>query len=314
MQRKKLFQENFNSMGMNKIFSIILVAVVISGLNRPGVAGELINPRLDATYVKSTDGSKRISLSLSARIDEKRVSIGNAELHVTASNDILNTELGVVTTNQTGKAFLDLKGDRSIPKDNDGYYTFNIRFAGNQSLNEVIKTIRVKDIFMEMSVSKKDSLTDVFVKVFTINEAGEKVAVPGIPVDFFIKRIFCLYRFGGEKTDSLGTCSVEFPQSIPGDTTGKIEVVTRIIDHDDYATVETAGSFNGGNPVIIEPMHKRGLGDTDAPLWMVYTLLVLLSGVWLHVLYVILSIIRINIIGKRAEAEEKARLNAAIKP
>jgi len=71
-------------------------------------------------------------------------------------------------------------------------------------------------------------------------------------------------------------------------------------ENDIYGTVETVRTFTGGKLLIIEPKQKRGLGDTDAPLWMVYTLLILLSGVWLHVLYVIGLVIRISIIGKNA--------------
>ena len=107
-------------------------------------------------------------------------------------------------------------------------------------------------------------------------------------------------RFGGEKTDSTGTCVAEFPKNMPGDTAGMVLVIAKILENETYGTVETSQSFTGGTPLMIEPKPKRGLGDTDAPLWMVYTLIVLLSGVWLHVIYVISLVIRINIIGKKA--------------
>ena len=44
--------------------------------------------------------------------------------------------------------------------------------------------------------------------------------------------------------------------------------------------------------VVVE--KRRGLGDTDAPLWMVYTLIVLLSVVWFHYLYVFFIMYKIN--------------------
>ena len=46
---------------------------------------------------------------------------------------------------------------------------------------------------------------------------------------------------------------------------------------------------------------KRGLGDTNAPLWMVYTLIILLSLVWFHYLYIIITVFRIRWLGKYAE-------------
>jgi hypothetical protein len=65
--------------------------------------------------------------------------------------------------------------------------------------------------------------------------------------------------------------------------------------------------YKGGKRLLLEPKQKRGLGDTDAPLWMVYTLLVLLSGVWFHVIYVLGLVIRINIKGKKALKQQKTQ-------
>jgi hypothetical protein len=208
--------------------------------------------------------------------------------------------MGTVVTDQKGKAVLDIKPGTSIPEDKEGNYTFDIRFAGNQKFNTASKTVIIRDVNMEISFSEKDSLKNVLVKVYTVNEKGVKEAVHDVPVEFYVLRLFCLYRFGGEKTDSSGLCTAEFPKNMPGDTTGKVMVVAKILENDTYGTVETVRNYAGGKPLIIEPQTKRGLGDTDAPLWMVYTLLVLLSGVWLHVIYVISLVIRINIMGKRS--------------
>jgi len=293
-------------MRLNLIYTIIFLLTIIPGTGSTALAGELISPRLDAAYTKSPDGTKRISVSLSARIDDKRINISDATIQITASGESGNPGLGTVVTKSNGKAVLDIPSGVSLPKDPEGYYTFILRFAGNQKLGEASKTFRVMDAFMEMSFVKVDTVNNVQVKVFKINEKGEKTVVPDVPVEFYIKRLFCLYPFGSEKTDSTGTCTAEFPRNMPGDTTGKVIVISKILENDEFATVETMKDFAGGKPVIIEPMKRRGLGDTDAPLWMVYTLLVLLSGVWIHVAYVIGSIIRINTIGKRELARQNS--------
>ncbi len=287
-------------MNRKKIYPVILILVVISGFDYIAHASELVDTRLGATYVKLTDGTKRISLSLSASIDDKRVNIENAPLQISAVNESEKTLLGTAVTDQKGKAFLGyqiryspfLKTKRVIIHLISGY-------AGNQKFNIASKTIHVKDVNMEISFSEKDSIKNVIVKVSAFNETGGKVDVANVPVEFYIQRLFCLYRFGGEKTDSSGLSIAEFPKNMPGDTTGKVIVVAKILENDTYGTVETVRNYLGGKPLIIEPKANRGLGDTDAPLWMVYTLLILLSGVWLHVLYVLGLVIRINIMGKK---------------
>ena len=286
-------------MRLTKIVPIILVLSTIPVYLNTLFAGELIHPRLGATYVKLTDGTRRVSLSLSASIDDKRVNILNAPLEISVVDGSEKTLVGRTVTDQKGKAVLDIKQEKSIPADKEGYFNLEILYPGNEKFESASKSLHLKDISMEITFSEKDSLKYVHAHLFTMNEMGMKKAVRDVPVEFYINRLFCLYRFGGEKTDSSGVCMVEFPKNMPGDTAGNVSVVAKIVENDDFGTVEKVSIFNGGTPLVIEPKQKRGLGDTDAPLWMVYTLLVLLSGVWLHVLYVLGLVIRINLIGKK---------------
>ena len=262
-------------------------------------ADEPVHPQLGASYVKLTDGTKRFSLSLSASIDDKRVNIIDAPLSVYIVDETKKELLGTVKTSHSGKAVLNVNPDKTLPKGKDGNYTFEIRFDGKDKIGSASKTIQVQDAFLEMSFSEKDSVNNVVVRVVSVNDKGENATIRGVPVEFYIKRLFCLYRFGGMKSDSTGLCTVEFPKNMPGDTIGNVIVVAKILENDTYGTVETIRTFPHGKRLNIEQKAKRGLGDTDAPLWMVYTLLVLLSGVWCHVIYVISLVVRINLIGKK---------------
>lgn len=283
-----------------KIYPILIILSIITGFIQTTLAGELINPRLDGSYEKMPDGTKKISLTLSASVDDKRVYIQNTTVQVSVINESEKTLLGSAVTNTKGKAIFEINPGKSIPIDKDGYFSFEIRYNGDQKYNVVSKTVHVKDLFMEISFPHKDSVNNVQVRVSAMNEKGVKEAVQDIPVEFYIKRLFCLFKFGGEKTDASGLCTVEFPKNFPGDTTGKVVVVAKVLDNEIYGTVGSSLDFKGAKPLILEPKQKRGLGDTDAPLWMVYTLLVLLSGVWINVFYVIGLVIRINIKGKKA--------------
>ena len=290
-------------MRQKKTYPVILILAAILGFSCIAHAGELIDPTLGATYTKLSDGTKNIFLSLSARVDDKRVQLENASITVFAVNESRKILLGAVATDTKGKAVLSVKPDKSIPRDKDGCFTFVVEYYGDSKFNKASKTIRVRDVTLSMTFVEKDSAQTVQVKAYELKDNGVRSAVKGIAVEFYIKRLFCLYKFGGEKTDSSGFCVANFPKNMPGDTSGNVVVVSRILENDDFGTVETVQTFTGGKPLVIAKKEKRGLGDTDAPLWMVYTLLVLLSGVWLHVLYVISCIVRINIQGKKALAQ-----------
>jgi hypothetical protein len=92
--------------------------------------------------------------------------------------------------------------------------------------------------------------------------------------------------------------SLEFPTSIPGNQLGYLTIVAKVEDNESYGNVAVSGTINWGKPLPPMKIIKRGLGDTDAPLWMVYTLIVLLSVVWFHYMYVIYTVFRIRHLGK----------------
>jgi len=117
-------------------------------------------------------------------------------------------------------------------------------------------------------------------------------------VIFYVPRQFSLLKIGEAELND-GKCVIEFPISLPGDSIGNLNIIARIEESKEYGTVEAIGVKDWGNPrppVIIEA--RRGLGDTDAPLWMVYTLIVLLSAVWFHYLYIMYVFIAIKRGGK----------------
>jgi hypothetical protein len=114
---------------------------------------------------------------------------------------------------------------------------------------------------------------------------------------FYVPRTFSLLKVG-QASITGGSSSMEFPTSIPGNHLGYLTLMAKVEDNEIYGNVEASGTINWGKPLPAEKTINRGLGDTNAPLWMVYTLIVLLSLVWFHYMYVIFTVIRIRYLGK----------------
>jgi hypothetical protein len=282
-----------------KIFQIIPLLTVFAVFSVTVVANEPVTPKITASYSKLSDGTKRISVLVSARVNDKRVYLPDATLEIQAQNDEGKTPVGRVVTNQLGKGSLDIAPGTTLPKDQDGY-TFTVLYAGNDTMEKASRTIHVTEAFLEINMTEKDTVKTITARVYKLNEKREKVTVADVPVEFDVKRLFCLYPVGNEKTDSTGSCSSDFPSTMPGDKNGKVTIVVRMPENESFGTVEVSRDMNWGKPLVYEAKPIRGLGDTDAPLWMVYTLLVLLTGVWGNVIYIVYLIIRINVIGKKA--------------
>ena len=285
-------------MKKNTFTIYILLLACISFAGNKTYSQDLISPILSVKYLKLTDGSKRIDVSLQAKEEKKMIQIENADIRICTLIDTTKTEIGKITTNYKGEAFLKIAPDKILPVDKKGNTKFIAEYPGNNLYGKTSADLQVKDVFLDVVLSKDSSKT-ISATVYERNDKGEKVFLKDIDLVFNVKRLFCLYPIGTSKTDLSGSCSTGFPSDMPGDTAGKVFIVVRIQDNDTYATVENIQLANWGKPVIIEPRPRRGLGDTDAPLWMVYTLLVLLSAVWVHFIYVMILFIRIDRMGKK---------------
>lgn len=96
--------------------------------------------------------------------------------------------------------------------------------------------------------------------------------------------------------DEDGTGYIEFPTSIIGDSLGNVLVISRLEDHYDYGNVEVSGEINWAIPkkLLTAEGPVRELWTPIAPLWMIITLIIMLSGVWGHYIYAIIQLIKIR--------------------
>jgi hypothetical protein len=150
---------------------------------------------------------------------------------------------------------------------------------------------------MEISFFQKGQEKMIDLKAFETGKKEEWVPVDKLDIKFYVPRTFSFLKFG-QGTITNGLTSMEFPTTIPGNQMGYLTVVAKVEENETYGNVSVSGIINWGKPLIPVKIVKRGLGDTDAPLWMVYTLIVLLSLVWFHYMYVIFTVFRIRHLGK----------------
>jgi hypothetical protein len=149
---------------------------------------------------------------------------------------------------------------------------------------------------LEVSFFQKDTIKSIEVNVSKVGLDDQITPIKDLDILFYIQGTFSQLTFGKEKTDENGIVKLEFPVDMPGDSAGVLTIVAKIEEDDVYGTIESRGRINWGIPVALAKEENRGLGDTDAPLWMVYTLIILLSAVWFHYMYVIFMIIKIKLV------------------
>jgi hypothetical protein len=203
-------------------------------------------------------------------------------------------QLEAVRTDMDGEAvfYIDKKSDR-LESAGD-IYTFRAVFEGSQEFEMAEDMVEVKSLNMSLAFIEIDSVKTIVAEAYETDHEGNPIPLEDTDVYFYVPRSFSLLPVG-EEWFMGGTAQVDFPTSLPGDSAGNLTIVARIQDHELYGNVEAVAVKDWGLAVprvIVE--KRRGLGDTDAPLWMVYTLIVLLSIVWFHYLYVFYVMIKIK--------------------
>jgi hypothetical protein len=204
-------------------------------------------------------------------------------------------------TDKNGIARFELNSDVKLTTDNDGMWTFSSEFKGNDTIEAGITEITVRDVVLKMSLYEADSTKTITVNAF-VNENGKEKPVSGEVITVYVPRMFSLLTIGELTLDDTGTASIEFPSDLPGGKTGNVTIMARFVENSNFGNVEKVETIKWGLPIDYLPSPHRALWTKTAPRWMIYTLSVLLTGVWGHYLFALISLIRIKI-----DADRKAK-------
>lgn len=142
-------------------------------------------------------------------------------------------------------------------------------------------------------------------KVSTTVEEGKEnivatVTLDGKPVEgsvvqFMVRRTFGNLMVGTDTTLDDGTAAVAFPTDLPADYDGTLDVIAMIKSPAQYSSISGEGKFTGGVPIVVpaDPF-PRALWAPHAPLPLLITIGILLTGVWTTYFFVVTQIILIK--------------------
>lgn len=260
----------------------------------------LISPYVTFQYFKNTDDQRILKTTLTYSLN--RMELPLPGMQVTFYSGSKKEVLGTGITDSKGTAKIELAKDLKLQADNSGMWSFSTGFAGNDTIEASTAELSVKDVILEVSYNQPDSTKNISVKAYTINN-GKEVPVAGEPVLVYVPRMFSLLQIGEITLDDNGTGILDFPSDLPGDKEGNISVITKFEENATFGNVEKMASLKWGiSTDYSQPSTHRALWTKTAPKWMIYTLSVLLIGVWGHYLFAFISLIRIRLDAKKQEA------------
>lgn len=116
------------------------------------------------------------------------------------------------------------------------------------------------------------------VLIATVTDGSKPVE--GSRVAFEVPRAFGLLVLGEEETLDDGTAAVPFPVSLPGDASGRLEVIARVVAPEAYADLSTRTTFDGQRVREERNPFPRELWSPRAPFGLVAAIFACVGGVW----------------------------------
>jgi len=266
-----------------------------------------IRPYNQLQYFKNTDDQAYLQTTLTYSQNRMELPLPGMTISFYAG-EAEKVLLDSVVTDEEGMAKLPLDGKVRVPSGRDGSWSFNSVFNGNDSVDRADADLSVMNMNLEMTLSAADSIKKVSLKAWSLMN-GKEIPVAGEIATVYVTRMFSLLPVGEVTFDENGTGTIEFPADIPGDEMGNVTILAKIEDNPTYGNIEKRITEKWGLPTSYSvPKTHRALWTKTPPMWMIITLSILLSGVWGHYFFAVISLILIKIDSKRKKANDEYKL------
>lgn len=270
-----------------------LCLIVISVGLKLNAQEELARTYLQLNYTNESDGLKTLAANLRYKENRKFVPIKNETIGFYTGVE-LDELIEEVKTNYNGDVSITVPED--IEVDSTGYFYFAAIFEATDKFKSSESDISVKDARLALTFNQESEGRSITVDAFEIS-SDDELALSDEDVFIIIPTLFGEMEVGNSTLEE-GSCLIEFPSDLPGDSLGNLHIIAKIDDSDDYGTLVKTETIPWGIPTSEyrgEEVNMKGeLWTHDAPPWMAITLIILVLGVWSHFGYIIYKMYKIN--------------------
>lgn len=291
-----------------KIYTVSFLSfLIIFSVQARSQEKTMISPYIQLQYYKTTDDQRILQTTLTFSKNRMELPLGGMEIFYFSGGN--NKEpFAKVVTDDKGIARLEISNDLKLSENSDGLWEFSSGYKGNDTIEAAAAELSIKDVKLEMTLTEPDSIKTITISA-AVSENGKNKPVSGEVVKIYVPRMFSLLPVGEVTLDETGTASMEFPSDLPGDKNGSLTIIAKFEEHPLFGNVERRTIREWGVPThYTSPGTHRALWTKTAPRWMIYTLSILLAGVWGHYLFAVISLILIRIDAKRKAAKEEYKI------
>jgi hypothetical protein len=210
--------------------------------------------------------------------------------------------LGNLVTSMKGTATYTFTQDQFELAENMNIAHYFAVVIENETLKGKETEIVIRKVNLSAQFFVEDSIYRVLAKVSETDSVGNAVPLKSIKIQFLVERPLSPLPVGDGfyKTDESGNATMEFPDDLPGDEEGHIRAMVRIVENDDYGTVEVSKVIKWGIPTFVsDTTMKRSLwaSSANAPILLLIFINSLIAAVWGIIFYIVIKIFKIRKLG-----------------
>lgn len=299
---------------MKALVRICIILITIGLSNPIKLQGQ--NKAPVRIYLEHFKNQKKHQLSVRvlAKIDKRYRPAPGVEVALFASEISYSTLLSILETDKDGTGTYIFSPEQFASAEKTKITKYFAVVNENDTLQPNQVGITIKEVNFDVRFAIEDSVKQIHAHVSETDSSGNTIQQEGVDIKFLVKRPLSPLPVGGEfnSTDEEGNVYVEFPNDLPGDTEGNVEILVRIDAHEDYGTVEVSEFKQWGIPTYYnDDTIRRTLwaSGANAPIPLLIFINVLIVSVWGIIFHIIYKIFWIRKIGKDKSAKIDIQLS-----
>ncbi|HEY2581087.1 MAG TPA: hypothetical protein VGI43_04745 [Mucilaginibacter sp.] len=283
------------------LFTIILLVPCFNGFSQGAGKGNL---SVAINYFVVNNKVPYLLVKVKTKINGRFQPVGGIGLKLFLDKDTTGTFIGKAVTNDKGEAASMIPSSLKNKWGTTTKHTFLAQFDGDKKYNAASADLTVAKAKILIGTTSGKSIA---VKVLEMKDTAW-VPVKGVEIKIAVRRL------GGDlpvnetptfTTDSTGQVSADFKRdSIPGGETGKITLVAKIEDNDQYGNLSIEKTVPWGSKFVsTSDFYKRALFATrdKAPIWLIFISSGIIIAVWMILILLVRNIFKIKKLGKEIQ-------------